>query len=68
MTIDVNYSLRCTDCNNGFFEHGTGSWVFDDKQEVIDAAKRQGWSIAEEVFSGSKWDFCPRCLEKRRHP
>ncbi len=65
MTIRKLYSLECTDCGTSVFESPSGSWAFESEQEAIDVAKGKGWSIAEEVPNGSKWDFCPRCLSKR---
>ena len=64
MTIRILYTLNCTDCGTSYGEAGTGSWTFESEEEVCDLAKGEGWSIAEEVPNGSKWDFCPRCLNR----
>ncbi|NOY72197.1 MAG: hypothetical protein GXP14_07440 [Gammaproteobacteria bacterium] len=64
-SVEVSYSLTCTDCGTSFFEKGTGIYHFETSEEVIKLAKAEEWRIGEEVPNGSKWNFCPRCILRR---
>lgn len=65
MSITTHYSISCSACSELFYIPGSGEWLFETTFDAFDYARREGWSINEEVLNGSLWDFCPKCLGKR---